>query len=331
MKGNKVLNVITAIIASILSIVLVLIAYSTVLCSTLSSVARPNTIVDFVQNIDFSSALLDNEEINHLLAEQNLDKSVINDIMQSSAVSEVITLYANDVTSAVFDPDSISNGLTAEAIKEIAHNNIDEIVDIVAKSVTGSFDKAAIKQKILEAVDTSAQNIADMLPPAEELVGSIDAATSDALNFVFGPTLTLIMTAVCAVLAGLIYACRFRRFGGFLWIGVDLGVAGAITALTAVAIKIVAPMAMNETGFINYAIGSASSVLCTKLVWGTVILLLLATLFIVGFALLRRFVLNKTAPVAVAETPSDETTENTTEADADDETDNSDTASDTTV
>jgi hypothetical protein len=53
MKGNKVLNVITAIIASILSIVLVLIAYSTVLCSTLSSVARPNTIVDFVQNIDF--------------------------------------------------------------------------------------------------------------------------------------------------------------------------------------------------------------------------------------------------------------------------------------
>lgn len=298
MKQNKALNVITALFASLLSILLVVVAFSAILCSTAASIVRPNTVVDFVQNIDYTSALLDNDEISELLGAQQFDSSIVNDIMNSSAVEEVISLYAKDVSSTLLGKDAVETGLTADTIIDIANKKIDEIVDIVAKSVSGDFDKDKIKQEILTAVNENAQYIADMLPPADQLLGEIDSSSLSVIHFAVGPMPTLILAGIALVLAGLIYACRYRKFGGFLWIGIDLCIAAVLTALTAIGAKVVVGMAVKGDGIGNAAIISASKVLSCNQFWGMCILLFIAILFIVGYVLLKKFVVNKKPVIA---------------------------------
>ena len=152
--------------------------------------------------------------------------------------------------------------------------------------------------------------------PSDEPADSTDSTSSNpkswgeldvlsaAIRFLLDPMVTVAFIVVLVVLAAIIYGCRFPRFGGFLWLGIDGLIAAAITALLAVLLNgsFLYSLIPEEAAVIITAV---TGVLSRDLTVTAIVAAVIGVVFIVGFALLRRFACNR-QPASV-EAPISET------------------------
>ncbi len=113
--------------------------------------------------------------------------------------------------------------------------------------------------------------------------------------------MTIILIAIALVFAGLIYACRFRNFNALLWLGVDTGLAAIIVTTITVFIgsKLVRGLITEMANINKTVIDSVIKVYSSGLIVGLVILFLLCAMFIAGYILLKKYVVNKAEEIEI--------------------------------
>ncbi len=245
MYKNKFVSFLTAFLAVILSIVFVVSAIATVLCASVEAFIRPGNIIKLVQSIDYASLLSDlEEEISTpdpetptAPVDTGFQQELINDLMKSETAKELIGEYAQGITS-VITGDELPEGLTAEKLKTIVNENMDEIVELVKEHSDESVNEAEIREQINTEIIDKADEIVAMLPSVEDVKNEVEDETLKMLGKIFNPTLTYTMIGITVAIALLIFACRFRRFGGLIWIGVDCIIASVFIAIISVAVNL---------------------------------------------------------------------------------------------
>ncbi|MBR2338607.1 MAG: hypothetical protein IKA63_03985, partial [Clostridia bacterium] len=81
-----------------------------------------------------------------------------------------------------------------------------------------------IKEHIREAVDTHADTIVEALPLPEPVPEGEEDPFALIRQFL-DPMITVVLCVTLVLSAAIVYACRFKRFQGLLWLGIDSLVA----------------------------------------------------------------------------------------------------------
>lgn len=233
---NTAANVITAIAAAIMSILLVILLFGTALLGTVNSMLTPQglgkVVNDALQNVDFEQIIVDSAEDMDIAEEDLKEARIINRLLKTEAAEEIIDLFCTGIAATINGDEDIL--VTDMTFRKIVHEHADEIVDILY-DIDPSVDRETIREEMLKYVDENAEEMmSSLMDSITESIGSTAeiAPVLDAMKIVL-----IVLAVLCVVLAGGIYACRYYRFGGFLWVGIDTAVAGLFTLLTALAIK----------------------------------------------------------------------------------------------
>ncbi len=320
------LNVMGCIFATLLSIVLVIVLLAFPVYRSVISFAKPSTITDVIQNIDYTELLPEPEDLQGLIGTEFVDTQVINDIMQSDAVGKIVELYATDVMNSV-----LQNGeqpqLTAEALQTIAEEEMDSLIEIITPYIPeeAAIPKEELADQIKTLIGENTDAILEFLPNIEELTGGNANLENDMvagarslpeptpapqeddfveedpfaiLRQVLDPSISLGFIILIAVVVLLIALCRINRFGGLLWLGIDALVAALPVTLLAVAVKSTALLALlgEEAASMATLINSITAVLSRELTVAAILYAVIGVVFIVGYALLCKFVKAKAAP-----------------------------------
>lgn len=306
MKQQKsAASVLTAILAVLISFGLISTVILTVVFGGFCAMLKPDNLTKLVQSIDYSALIegfVENVEIDTSYGDETaadaetgalgaMEGEMLNAIMESDTMNTLIGEYMDGVTSVFYGGEAVE-GLTADRFKEVVDENMDEIVGIVMDYVgdTGATEDQ-VRDEIKALVDESAEDVVSNFPTAEEIKESMGQDAIDVLTNVFNSTYFYMMIAVCAVDALLIYACRHKNFGGFMWVGVDLIIAGVISFIIRVALTVVAPMLIEmvdaETAPVISALLATAGDVLTK---GTMIVVVIAVVCIAACIILRKAV-----------------------------------------
>ncbi len=241
MKTLKILgNVFGIVLAVILSVALLAMLIVSPVVSAASNLTRPETIQKIISNIDYAKLFASNSEgIEAAMSEYGVPVGAINEIMQTEAVGDVIELYVKEFDASL--NGDVQKYLTPDAIKEIAGNNIDALSDIAFKfvpeeeipnNIPVEEVKEEIKSGIIKNVDDNAEKIVSLLPDTKELLGeNTNTQVVETVKYVRNGAFTTALWVAVAILSLLIYGCRWPRFKGFMWLGVDFLIGTAATLL----------------------------------------------------------------------------------------------------
>lgn len=233
-----------------------------------------------------------------VLAEFQLPETAIEDLMDSKPAQQILMTYAEDVSNFLVEGE-VQSSLTEEKVKEILNEHIDEVV-VIAKQATGiTLSDEQIKTKIQGAIESNAKEIVAAVPPIEQISSVVSEDVQTTVRVFTNPKIAIFMFVVCVVIAALIFLCRIRKFGGFLWLGIDLGVASAI--LAAVYAVLSKTHGLIENTAINILVGATVSVYMETVLIGLGVLLAATLIFLALFFVLKFTVVKKKELKAVAE------------------------------
>lgn len=247
-KRHIAVNILTAIAAVILSVLLIasLLAASlygvvikSVSAKSIGDMLR-TTVVELVESVDFEEVILKNEIVKENIEELDISTDAVGQLMQSDAADEIIDLLAADSANLLTGQET-NLQLTADALVDIVKEHADDLADIAVEMTDAPLKKEELKAQIVETVERNAEEITKALPDMKairtEIVKEIPV---DDIGALLNPAMLWAAYGVCLVLAALIYACRWYRFGGLLWLGVDCLLTGGLLAASTVALRLAA-------------------------------------------------------------------------------------------
>ena len=278
-------------------------------------------------NIPIVGDLVDADELDN----------VVDGLIKSKAMGRVLELYTGDVINAVMQTGE-EQQLTADALQDIIIDETDSLVDIILPYIPeeSAMSKAELVEELQNTAAQSADEIFAFLPSVEDLIGlktednpddvigeledgvyayrPEDAHASPTLNAndpfailrqLLSPAVATAFIIAIVVLVALIALCRFNRFGGLLWLGIDTLVASFPILLLALGAKGLAAAALTGEGMSSIApiITSATAVFSRKLMIAAVLYIVIGIVAIVCYALLYKRAKNKQA---TPETPPEE-------------------------
>jgi len=292
---NTAVNVITAILASLLSIILVVVLLTAMLYTSVTALVQPTNIVTMVQNVDYLQLFLDSESVQDNSEELEMQAEIVKNLVSTDAMKEVIGLYAADVSDLLTE-GAAKGRLTADAFQQIVHDHIDSIAQIAHSMAPEDMTLEEVKQQILEGVDEEAEAIIALLPTVDDVKAIlVDSGAEQLIHAILSPAIIIAFVVICVILAGAIYACRFRNFGGFLWLGIDAAIAGVLLSGVTLLVNsgLIQGLLESMASEMLPLAHSLLSVYVSGLVIRLVILFGLAVVFIVGYILLQIYVVKK--------------------------------------
>ena len=225
-----------------------------------------------------------------VLAEFNLPETAVNDLMDSKPAQQMIMTYAEDVSKFLVE-GSVESSLTEDKVKEILNEHIDEVVEIAKQSHEINLSDEEIKTKIQGAIETNAKEIAEAVPPIEQISSVVSEDVQTTVRVFTNPKITVVLIVICAVLAVLIFVCRMRKFGGFLWLGIDVGVATLL--LLAIYVILSKTHGLIQNTALNILVGATVSVYMETVLLGMILLASLTVFFLALFFVLKFTVVKK--------------------------------------
>ena len=317
-KRNLAVNILTAVAAVLLSILLIAsllaaslygVAVKSVSAKSIAATIR-TTVVELVESVDFEKEILKNETVKQNVEELNISTEAVGQLMQSDAANEVIGLLSEDMANLIAGKGDESL-LTAEALIGIVKEHADDLADIAVEMTDKDLNKDELKTQIVETIERDAEELTKALPNVQTIRKEIvKEVPLDEISRLLNPALVWGAYGVCLLLAGLIYACRWYRFGGLLWLGIDSLLAGGVLGMAAFAIRLlgtgsVIALPDGVAGIVGGLIGRLrSAVQMRAFIW-----LGVAVVLIAGYILLQQLVVKKKiaaeaapiSPVAQAE------------------------------
>ena len=301
MKAVKIIcNIFGIILASVLSIALFAMLVVTPIVSTATNLITPKTINQIISEIDVEALLQDAIPDD---SESGIPTEVITQFIKTDTAKEIITLYTEEISANL--KGKSTDGISAEVIKQIFNENIDELVDILLPYVPEEeqISKEELKLTLLQNLEASANDISQMLPDVKQLINQEDNETMQAITFIFSGIILKLCVAACVLLSLLIYALRFPRFKGFMWLGVIYFLAtGIILTVGFAGSSVVNVSTLLLEQVPSEAIGIVTpliSVIFAKITNGGLILLALTVLLITAFILCRIFIVKKKKEILI--------------------------------
>ena len=231
MKKTTASGVITAILAVLLSFVLVIVAFTTVLHSSAKGILKSDKLTELfkiaAQEVIQGSEITISDD-----ATATIDEELAKDILESNAAKEIMSAVADELTADILG-NAETQGLTAEMLKEIAQNNMPEIIDLIEKHTDETVDPAEMEQTILSVIDENEEDINQALSSVSAVSEEIDEDTLYIVRTVFDKKVSTALIFICVILALLVFVCRYKRFGGFVWLGADTMIVALFTAVVA--------------------------------------------------------------------------------------------------
>ena len=228
---NKAVNILTAVVAVLLSILLIPLLFATGLVGAAQRATTPTAmtqfITDAVQNVDFEQIIIDSAGENDVSEEELEQVQIVDRLVESAAAQKIFALYAQDMSGMMkgeYDP--ANPAVSSEALTSIATEHIDEIVDILG-DLNPDADREILRNEVLTYVEDNASDLVGNIPISEIITPAAMPDISQLLQVV--KIALWILLGVCVTLGRLIYSCRQYRFGGFIWLGVDAALAGLLT------------------------------------------------------------------------------------------------------
>lgn len=180
--------------------------------------------------------------------------------------------------------------MTEQTILRLANTYIDEMVDIVGQ-LEPEADRETIRRELLTYVEENAAQLLNSVK-IENLI-NVEELSELTNTLQMLQTVLWVLVGICLVLAGLIYACRYYRFGALIWLGVDTGIVALM--ILAVSRIISMPMVLQMVADDSTASVMAGMLTAVGNLLLTVALILLGiTMLLIGlFILLKQTVLKK--------------------------------------
>lgn len=307
-KRNVAVNILTGFAAVLLSVLLVLclmvasvygVAVRSVSAKSISDMIR-TVIVETVEDVDFEEAILKNETVKQNVEELNISTDAVGQLMQSDAANEVIDLLSADIANILAGKEEASL-LTAEALIGIVKEHADDLADIAVEMTNEPLHKEELKAQIIDTIERDADKLTEAMPNVQTIrTELVKELPMNEISRLLNPGLVWAAYGVCLLLALLIYACRWYRFGGFCWIGVDSLLAGGLLAAMAFVIRLIKEGALvslpdNISGIIRGLIGRVHSALQVRMY----ICLGAAVVLIATYILLKHLVVKKKLAAAM--------------------------------
>ncbi len=302
-QQNKAVGVITAILATLLSIAFVLVTFATAVFGSVTSIAQPSNLANVVQTTDIAPMLGEvSEEGTFDLGGVEVPVELVNEVMASEPVQEILSTYTESV-SAVLTGKALPEGLTADKLRALADEHLDELVDMVGQHIDLGAPKEEIVTEVKQMINENAEEMVASMPTPEQIVEQMDIPTEtlSTMQLVFGPTVITVLIALCVVLALLILVCRLRRFGWMLWIGIDSIIVAVLVAVVGAGSGIALSMLQDQMGQAAGVANSAVGVVTNQLWLAAAILLAVGVAGIVVCCVIRSNAKKKLALAAAAE------------------------------
>ena len=166
-------NFIGVILSLVLSLALLVMLVATPMLSGLSAFTRPETIRQVVQDVDFAAILRESFR-GEMSEEERQQMELVVGLTETQAFGDLVELYATDLSNA-FEGESKPSVLTKEALRKIANNNMDELIDIVRQmgetmgEDLSSYTDAEMEEKVWENFEEMADKFLEMAPTADDL------------------------------------------------------------------------------------------------------------------------------------------------------------------
>ena len=166
-------NFIGVILSLVLSLALLVMLVATPMLSGLSAFTRPETIRQVVQDVDFAAILRESFR-GEMSEEERQQMELVVGLTKTQAFGDLVELYATDLSNA-FEGESKPSVLTKEALRKIANNNMDELIDIVRQmgetmgEDLSSYTDAEMEEKVWENFEEMADKFLEMAPTADDL------------------------------------------------------------------------------------------------------------------------------------------------------------------
>lgn len=245
---KKILNVFGILFSIPLCFILVAALIVVPFYSSALSVASPKQLVKVVQNVDLSEIVVSTEAVSEAVEEIGLSEEAITDLLDTGVANELLALYAEDVANAMIGNVDELN-LTADNIKSIVNNNMEEIVTVLRENLTEL--EEVTDDEITGAVTDLTNELADTviteLPSTQEIAQQLEeSGVSETIRFITSPSLKWGIAITVIVLALILYGLRFPRFKGMAWVGACLFVAGLSTLGVASALKNLGDLGLNS-------------------------------------------------------------------------------------
>lgn len=337
----KALNVFAIILAWILSIAMVVMLVAAPLALSALSLVDPENIVQIVSQSmldgNKSAAMQPRETyaVQKLSAEteavseekpadinaasgllqgiqgivgDNVSEEMLNKVLTSDAMSELLRAYTKDLTNVIVGKDS-EKQFTPELLVEVVQDNLDEIVEIVEESGMSLTDeqKSQFKSQLQTAVEDNAEKIVENIPAAEEVKESlIDGNKEMEIAFTILAKKNEIKGAIVGMIvliSVLIFALRYPGFRGLRWLSTNLFTAGGFNVIICLVMGMASSAYKGVTEGVNAIAGTAVDgiigMLLSQLAKGviirTVVIFVAAIALLVGYILLKIFVRKKKA------------------------------------
>ena len=216
---NPFVNFLLGFVAVILSLILIMVAVTDALFYTGADLLKADHVAELLHNVT-QTAVVSHEVFQETAEEKNVSDELVNDILESELFEEVVYELSEDFTAELLGEDH-SGILTTDDLKALTSKHMDEIYEIVDSHYEQDISREKLESGIMNALDENKEDINETLASSVMVVEEIDDGLLSILRIIFGSTATIMLTVTTIVLALLIYACRYRRFGGFIWLGVD--------------------------------------------------------------------------------------------------------------
>ena len=309
---KKVLNVFGILLSILFSILLIPLLILNPIWGGLSHLLQSEVIEEvttqLVEEIDLAEIGLSNPELLQMLNEAGVSPEAAQALLSSHAVQEALSLVTGDLALVA------RGNFTASALTEA------EVLRIVSENRTELVQLARLLRPAETAIMTDDQ-LAQMLDPlvrqyALPLLGDLNQMLLEfqaqlhgefalAMELITGPVVKTALLAGIAVLAVLIFLCRWPHQEGLLWLGIDAALAAFPVLGTALSLKgpQLSHLLAQGTGIPN-VFGPVLRQAGNTLLIGGAALAAAAAVLIAGFILLRDRRLKKQA-VQMESVPAD--------------------------
>lgn len=255
------------------------------------------------------TALITPEMVKDMLGVE-VETEALQNILKSEAatstINDILGAYTEGLTGAITGKGETA--FTAETVKKIANDNLDKIVDVLQKEVPAMAEKPKeeLKTEIKTAIENNADAIAAALPKAEDikesLMGSLDAATQQAIAAGLWcisnkAMINWIFFGACAVLCILIFFLRIWGFKGLRQLAIDMFVGGGIGVALSIVLKAagakIPELMEGEAEMAANAIITVINEMGSAMLWRTILIVVVGGVCLAGFIVLKKLVVNK--------------------------------------
>ncbi len=286
---SRPVNVITRILAAVLSVLLVLFGIVLPVYSSLSTMFETKKLVKVVQKVEVKELLQTNDVITEQLEDSKLSDTLIDAFSKSALADKILEIYAEDIDNELKENGEPAK-LNIDKVKELADEHIDELYELAKIDMKKDMSKAEFQKQVNKVLDKNGAEFIQKLPKPAEIKEMLTSKEVKSFTEVFANKTVVTVLAVATVLfAGLVYLCRFRKGKGFFWLMIDLSICGVV--VLAIAFILNKATAIAESGMIavpTTLIKALVSVYGEGLVLGGVLYLVAAAIFFAAWFICKK-------------------------------------------